>query len=175
MSSHILLLFFGRIFFRCFGMSFFCLYSLMLCWYVFSLPSFAGTAMSTILHVLFFLLIIIKSGLRAEIRWSECRSKSHRSLRESFSRTGAGLCIGHLFVWSNLNFLHISQGITLPTQSCLVLYSFCANLRHSLIVWLMVSSAYICYFVASYLFSLWYDWFLRRCLVLLLGEILFLS
>ena len=38
------------------------------------------------------------------------------------------------------NFLHISQWITLPTQSCLVLYSFCANLLHSLIMWLMVSS-----------------------------------
>ena len=57
-----------------------------------------------------------------------------------FSRTGARLCIYHLFVWSNLNFLHISQWITLLTQSCLVLYSFCANLLHSLIMWLMVSS-----------------------------------
>ena len=57
-----------------------------------------------------FLLIIIKSGLLAEIRWSVCMSKSHRSLCVSFSRTGAaGLCIYHLFVWSNLNFLHISQ------------------------------------------------------------------
>ena len=34
---------------------------------------------------------------------------------------------------------------------------------------------YICYFVASYLFLLWYDWFLRRCFELLFGEILFLS
>ena len=85
-----------------------------------------------------FLLIIIKSGLLAEIRWSVCMPKSYRSLCVSFSRTGAGLCIYHLFVWSN--FLHISQWITLPTQSCLVLYSFCANLLHSLIMWLMVSS-----------------------------------
>ena len=30
----------------------------------------------------------------------------------------------------------------------------------------------ICYFVAFYLFSLWYDWFLWRCFVLLFGEIL---
>ena len=30
--------------------------------------------------------------------------------------------------------------LTLPTQSCQVLYSFCANLQHSLIMWLMVSS-----------------------------------
>ena len=139
----------------------------------------AGTAKPTFLQVLFFLLIIIKSGLLAEIRWSVCMSKSHRSLCVSFSKTGAGLCIYHLFVWSNLNFLHISQWITLPTQSCLVLYSFCDNFLYSLIMWLIVSSlsslVYICYFVASYLFSLWYDWFLRRYLVLPLGEILFLS
>ena len=56
-----------------------------------------------------FLLIIIRSGLLAEIRWSVCMSKFHRSLCVSFSRTDAGLYIYHLFVWSNLNFLHISQ------------------------------------------------------------------
>ena len=55
-------------------------------------------------------------------------------------RTGARLCIYHLLVWSNLNFLHISQWITLPTQWCFALYSSCANLLHSLITWLMVSS-----------------------------------
>ena len=52
----------------------------------------AGTSKSTILQVLFFLLIIIKSGLLAEIRWSVCMSKSHWSLCVSFSWTGAGLC-----------------------------------------------------------------------------------
>ena len=88
----------------------------------------------------FFLLIIMRSGLRAEIRWSVCISKSHRSLCVSFSKTGAGLCSYHLLAWSNLNFLHISQLITFPTQSCLALYSFCANSLHSLIMWLMVSS-----------------------------------
>ena len=108
----------------------------------------AGTAKSTLLQILFFLLFfffffllnIMRSGLLAGIRWSVCLLKSHRSLCESFSRTGAGLCIYHLFVWSNWNFLHISQWITLPTQSCLALYSFCANLLHSLIMWLIVSS-----------------------------------
>ena len=70
-----------------------------------------------------FLLIIVRSGLLAKIKWSIWVSKSHRSLCLSFSRTDAGLCIYHLFVWSNLNFLHITQWITLPTQSCLVLYS----------------------------------------------------
>ena len=73
-----------------------------------------------------FLLIIIRSSLLAEIRRSVCMSKSHKSLCVLFSRTGAGLCIYHLFVWSNLNFLHISRWITLSTQLCLVLYSFCA-------------------------------------------------
>ena len=46
----------------------------------------------------------------------------------------------YLLVWLNLYFLHISKWITRPTQSCLALYSLCANLLHSLIMWLMVSS-----------------------------------
>ena len=108
----------------------------------------AGTAKSTILQILFFFfffsffffLIIMRSGHLARSRWSVCMLKSHRSLCKSFSRTGAGLCIYHLFIWSNWNFLHISQWITLPTQSCLALYSFCINLLHSLIMWLIVSS-----------------------------------
>ena len=69
----------------------------------------AGTTKSTALQILFFfffLLIIIRSGLLAGIRWSVCMIKSHRSLCVSFSRTGARLCIYHLFVWSNWNFLH---------------------------------------------------------------------
>ena len=82
----------------------------------------------------FLLLIIIRSGLLAEIRRSVLISKSYMSLCLSFSRTAAGLCIYHLFVRSNFNFLHNSQWITFPTQSCLVLYSFCANLLHSLIM-----------------------------------------
>ena len=32
-----------------------------------------------------------------------------------------------------------SQWITFSTQSCLVLYSFCINLQHSLIIWLIIS------------------------------------
>ena len=98
-----------------------------------------GRARSTILQVLFFLLIIIRSGLLAGIKWSVCMLKSYRSLCVSFSRIGAGLCIYHSFEWSNLNLLHISQWITLLKQSCPTLYSFCANLLHSLIM-LIVSS-----------------------------------
>ena len=101
-----------------------------------------GTAKSTTLQILFFflLLIIMRSDLLAGIMWCVCMLKSHRSLCESFSRTGAGLCIYHLLVWSNWNFLHTSQWITLLTQSYLALYSFCASLLNSLIMWLMVSS-----------------------------------
>ena len=100
----------------------------------------AGTAKSTILQVLFFLLIIIRSSLLADIKWSACMSKTHRSLCVLFSLTIAELYSYHLIVWSNLNFLHISQWITLPIQSCPVLYSFYSNLLHSLMMWLMASS-----------------------------------
>ena len=44
----------------------------------------AGTAKSTIFQDLFFLLIIIRFGRLAEIRWSVCMLKSHRSLCVSF-------------------------------------------------------------------------------------------
>ena len=71
----------------------------------------ARTSKTTILQVLFFLLIIIKSGLLVDIRGSVCMSKSHWSLCVSFSRTGAGLCIYH--------FLHgqISISCTSPSGS----------------------------------------------------------
>ena len=77
-----------------------------------------------------FWLIIIRSGRLAEIRWSVCMSKSQRRLCVSFSWTDSGLCRNHLLGWSNLIFLHSSQWITFPTQSCLVLLSFYANLMH---------------------------------------------
>ena len=84
-----------------------------------------------------FLLVFKRSGFLSEIRWPVFMSKSHWCLCVPFSRTAAGLCIYHLFVVSNL--LHITQWITLPSQSRVVLYSFCANLLHSLIMWLIVS------------------------------------
>ena len=101
----------------------------------------AGTAKSATWQVFFFffLLIIMRSGRLAKIRWLVCISKSHQSLCFSFSRTAAGLCIYYLFLWSNVDFLQNSQWITLPTQSCSILYSFCANLLYSF-MWLIVSS-----------------------------------
>ena len=123
-----------------------------------------GTAKSTILQIFLFFIIIMWSGRLAGIKWPVCMLKSHRNLCESFSRTGAGLCIYHLFVWLNWNFLHISQWITLPTQSCLALYSFCANLLHSLILWLIVSSLsphsqhllFCCYYYYYYYYYYFY-------------------
>ena len=51
-------------------------------------------------------------------------SQNPRELCASFSKTNSKLCIYHLFVWSNFNFLHNSQWITFSAQSCLVLHSF---------------------------------------------------
>ena len=104
-----------------------------------------GTAKSKISQVLlffffFFFVIIIRSGCLADIKWFVCISKSQGSLCVSFSRSDVELCIHRLFVWSNFSFLHNSHWITLATHSCLVSNSFCANLLHSLIMWLMVSS-----------------------------------
>ena len=107
----------------------------------------ARTAKSTIRQVVFYsfffiFMMIIRSGRLDEIRWSVCISKFQRSLCLLFSRTDAGMCIYHLFVRWNSNFLHSSQWITFSTQSCLSLfsYSFCASLLHSLNIWLIVSS-----------------------------------
>ena len=84
--------------------------------------------------------IIFRSSLLIGIERSVCSTKLRRILCISFSSKDSGLCIYHLFVWSNFNFLHNSQWISLPTQSSLVLYSFFVNLLHSLIMWLIVSS-----------------------------------
>ena len=70
-----------------------------------------------------------------------------------------GLCIYHLFVWSNFNFLHNSQWISLPTQSRLLftlseliccihlLYDWSCRLCHYIVC--------IFCFVASYLGLIW--------------------
>ena len=86
----------------------------------------AGWAKFTFRPVLFFLLIITRSCCLAQII-----SKFQRCLCVSFSRTDSRLCVYHLFAWSNFRFLHNSQWISLPTQSCLVLYSFCGSFFHS--------------------------------------------
>ena len=109
-----------------------------------------------------FFLIIIRSGLLAGIRWSVCMSESHRSLCGSFSKTAVHIPFVHTVKFKmqtdyfiparrpHLVMIKITRTCRivnfavpaehLPTQSCLVLYSFRANLLHSLIMWLMVSS-----------------------------------
>ena len=87
-----------------------------------------------------FLVIIKQSASQADIWWSVCISKCLSISHVSFSGTDTGLCIYNLFVWSSFNFLHNSQCIHFHNQSCVVLSSFCANLLHSFIIWLIVSS-----------------------------------
>ena len=106
--------------------------------FIFTLWS-TGTARSTIWQLLIFLWLFTftGSGRLAKIKWSVSISKYQRGLCISFSRIDSGLCIHYLFVSSNFNFFFFlpnSQWITFPTQSCLVLYSFCTNLLHSLII-----------------------------------------
>ena len=96
----------------------------------------ARTAKSTILQVLslfffFFFVDYYKVWLSSRDKVI-CLDVKIPEEFVSFSRIDVGLCICLFFVWPNLNFLHNSQWITLPTQSSLLLYSFCANLLHSL-------------------------------------------
>ena len=100
----------------------------------------AGTVKFTIRQNLVFLLTIIRSGCLAEIRWFVCMSKFQRILWVSFSRIDSRWCIYDFFVWSNLNFLHNSEWITFPTQSCQVLHTFCTYLLYSLFIWWIISS-----------------------------------
>ena len=66
--------------------------------------------------------------------------QTQRSSCVSLSWRVSGYYIYLLFVWSNFIFLHNSQWITFPNQLRLDLYSFCANLLHLLIMWLIVLS-----------------------------------
>ena len=61
--------------------------------------------------------------------------------------------------WPNFSLLHISQWITFPTHSSLLLYSFWASSLPSLIIWFTVSSLsphklYLLFFSVSTFFSL---------------------
>ena len=76
------------------------------------------------------IIIIVRSSHLSELIVFNWRLSDCKSLQ--ISRI--------LLIRSILNLLHNSQWITLPTRSCLVLYSFCASLLRLLIMWLMVSS-----------------------------------
>ena len=51
-------------------------------------------------------------------QWSVCISESERIFCVPFSWTDSSLCIYHLSVWSNLNFLHNSRWIPFSTELC---------------------------------------------------------
>ena len=127
-------------------------------------PWSSVTANSSILQVLYFLLIIIGSGLLAEIIWSVCVSKFQRSLYVSFSRTDSGLCIYHLFVGQTSISCTISSGSPCPPSLSVLIC--CIRL---LCDWLFCFYHHITYHL------LWYGGLLWHCFVLLLEEIQFLS
>ena len=86
----------------------------------------------------FFLTSNISSGPLAAIGSSFCISQSQRILYVTFFGWIL-VCIYHVLVESNFNYLHNYKSITFLTQSCFVLHSFCTNLLYSLIMWLIVS------------------------------------
>ena len=64
--------------------------------------------------------------------WSGLGDSFEKISLVSFSKRDSGLCIYHSLIWSNSNLLHNYLWITFPTQSWLLLSSFCASLLHSL-------------------------------------------
>ena len=98
----------------------------------------------------------------AEIRWSVCFAKHQRIVYVLFSRPDPGLCIYHLAVWSNSNFLQYSQWIIFHAQSCLFSFFCCAvQCIYLLFDWLFRlyhNISYTCYPILFYLFSLLYIW-----------------
>ena len=59
---------------------------------------------------------------------SVCISKSKKIICFSFSRTDVELCIYHLSVCSNLNFLHDSKWITFSMQPCILVLIIISHL-----------------------------------------------
>ena len=99
------------------------------------------------------LLIIMLCPCLTDIGWSVCVSKSQRSLCVSFYWTDSGSCIYHFFEWSNFTFLHNSQWITLPNQSCLVLYSVQAYYIRLLCDWSFRLNHHVIYFLCLVYFG----------------------
>ncbi len=67
---------------------------------------------------------------------SECSKLAQKEYKARHDWVGKvihwDMCKKFKFDHSNKWYMHISQWINLPTQSCLALYSFCANLLYSL-------------------------------------------
>ena len=107
--------------------------------YLFALPSlYSPLQLQNLRNDKFFssLLINTKFGLLVRILYLEFPEKF---LRISFSRTYSGFRIFYLSAWPNFCLLLKSQRITFSGLSCLQLFSFCASLLHSHIIWLTLS------------------------------------
>ena len=125
-------------------MTYFLVLLLDLCFHFFHFSLWsAGMAKFTFRPVLFFFFFFFFGLIRSLVVWPWLGdlfyiSKSMRNLCISFSRTDSWWCIYHLFLRSNLNFLQNSMQITSP-PSCVPSYIlFYTNLRHSLIMRLIV-------------------------------------
>ena len=99
----------------------------------------ACTPKTTICQVFVFFLHSLGQAVWMKIRDPFISQNPRKSIVSHFPGRGC-LWIFHLLVCSGLNFLHSSLWITLPTHSCLVLYTFRANLLYSVILGLTVSS-----------------------------------
>ena len=138
----------------------------------------AGTAKSTILKLLFFCWLLLGLGF-----WPR--------LCDPFvclNPIGVSVChfSGQLLVcaYTICSYGRISIPCTFPSESHWRpshVYSYTPSVQicsiHLLCDWwfcLYHHITYICYLIVSYLFLLWYDWFLWSYFVLLLGEIIFL-
>ena len=87
------------------------------------------------------LLIIIRSGRLAEIWRFAYILKSQRNLCVSFFRDRFWVVHIPFFSYGQTStFCTVPSGSPCPTQLCLVLYSFSANLLYLLIMWLIVLS-----------------------------------
>ena len=73
------------------------------------------------------------------ITLSHCMLKSHNSSTSSDSIILLGWCSYHFSVLESLYFPQVFQCIIVAQLSCLLLYSFNANMLHSLVIWCTLS------------------------------------
>ena len=91
-------------------------------------------ATSIIKHFFVFYSTTTTSGLRCSICLSTWIQTSHRTFTISFSMTESTICSYHLLHTLTPYFLHKVQRMFKHTSSCLLLYSFCANILQPLTV-----------------------------------------
>ena len=85
-----------------------------------------------------FTFLFTRPSLLAWIKRPVCITTIPQNLMRLILQNRFLMCIYHLSLWSNFNFLLNSLRITFPTQLFVDL-SFCTSLLHSLIMWLSVS------------------------------------